>query len=76
MLTSCSNFVYEERLIHYVYPTLMAEVNVSATVGMSAIVGKMSATVEKLHVVVLGNLKGKILISEVSPSRGIYVRDR
>ena len=37
--TSCGNFVYEMNLIYYMYPRIMTEVNVSATVGMSATVG-------------------------------------
>ena len=46
-MTLCSNFVYEMTLMYYIYPITMTVVNVSATVGMSATVGEMSATVEE-----------------------------
>ena len=53
ILKSCSNFVYEMRLAYYMYLTILTEMNVSATVGMSATVeersrtmGEMSGTVE------------------------------
>ena len=39
-------------LICYIYPSIMTEVNVSATVGMSAAVGVMSATVGEMSVTV------------------------
>ena len=32
--------LYIKRLIDYIYPRVMTQVNVSATVGMSAIVGE------------------------------------
>ena len=38
-------------LIYYIYPRVMTEVNVSATVGMSATVEEMSATVGKLNMI-------------------------
>ena len=44
-LTSCNNFAYQKTLINDIYPRLMTEVNVSATVGMSATVDEMSVTV-------------------------------
>ena len=37
--------ISKDLLIHMIYTRIMAKVNVSATVGMSAIVGEMSATV-------------------------------
>ena len=37
--------VYEITSIYYIYPRIITEVNVSATMGMSATVGEMSATV-------------------------------
>ena len=43
--TSCNNFVYQKTLIYDIYPRLMIKVNVSATVGISATVDKMSAAV-------------------------------
>ena len=36
---------YQNTLINDIYPRLMTKVNVSATVGMSATVDEMSATV-------------------------------
>ena len=47
--TSCINFVYQTTLIYNIYPRIMTKVNVSATVVMSATVGEMSATVEKMN---------------------------
>ena len=50
MQTSCSNFVYEIIYIYYIYPTIMNEVNVSATVEeMPVTVGEMSVTVGQLN---------------------------
>ena len=49
-------------LIYYIYPRIMTEVSVSATVGMSATVGEMSATVGKLNNYGLGNLRVQIVI--------------
>ena len=43
--TSWNNFVYQKTLIYNIYPRIMTKVNVSATVGMSATVWEMSATV-------------------------------
>ena len=34
--------------IYYIYPRVMTEVNVSATVGMSTTVGEQSATVGEM----------------------------
>ena len=34
--TSCSNFEYEMTSMYYIYSSVMTEVNVSATVEMSA----------------------------------------
>ena len=48
----CSNIVYEITIIYYIYPRTMTEMNVSATVGMSATGGKMSATVGEMSVTV------------------------
>ena len=48
----CSNFVYEMTLLYYIYPSIMPEVNVSATVEMSATVGEMSATVGEMSATV------------------------
>ena len=42
-------FVYE---MYSIYPRVMTEVNVSATVGMSATVGEMSATVGEIFATV------------------------
>ena len=39
-------------LSHFIYPTIITEVNVSATVGMSATVEELSATVEELSATV------------------------
>ena len=41
-VASCNNFVYQKTLINDIYPSLMTKVNVSATVGMSATVGKLN----------------------------------
>ena len=49
--TSCSNFVYPTTVIDYIYPRIMTEVNVSATVGMSVTVGEMSATVGEMSAI-------------------------
>ena len=51
MKTSCSNFVYEMTFIFCTYPRIKPEVNVSATVEISATVWEMSATVGKLNMV-------------------------
>ena len=40
--------------IYYIYPRIMTEMNVSATVGMSATVGEMSVTVGEMYVTVGG----------------------
>ena len=45
--TSCNNFAYQKTLIYNIYPRIMTKVNVSATVGMSATVEEMSATVRE-----------------------------
>ena len=45
--TSCNNVACQKTLICNIYPTIMTKVNVSATVGMSATVGEMSATVTR-----------------------------
>ena len=47
--TSCNNLAYQKTLICSIYPTIINKVNVSTTVGMSATVEEMSATVEKLN---------------------------
>ena len=39
----------KKKKIYDIYPRLMTKVNVSATVGMSATVDEMSATVGKLN---------------------------
>ena len=43
---------YEITLIYYIYPRTMTEMNVFATVGMSATVGAMSATVGEMYATV------------------------
>ena len=49
-VTSYSNFVYEIILIClHSDPTIMTEVNVSVTVGISSTVGEMSVTVGRNH---------------------------
>ena len=45
-------FVYEITFMYYIYPRTMTEMNVSATVGMSATVGEMSATVSEMSATV------------------------
>ena len=39
-MTSCSNLVYQKTVIDYINPSIMTEVNVSVTVGLSATVGE------------------------------------
>ena len=45
------HLIYGMTLIHYIYPRILTEVTVSATVGMSATVGEMSTTVGTLTMV-------------------------
>ena len=44
--------MYQNTLIHNIYPRIMTKVIVSATVGMSARVEEMSAAVAKMSVTV------------------------
>ena len=39
-------------LIHYIHPRTMTEMNVSATMGMSATVGELSAIVKEMSATV------------------------
>ena len=52
MYTTCSNFVYQKNVIDYIYPRIMTEANVSATVGMFVTVGEMTATVGEMSATV------------------------
>ena len=52
MYTTCRNFVYQKNVIDYIYPRIMTEVNVSATVGMFVIVGEMTVTVGEMSATV------------------------